>query len=39
VVRTQLENGAAAIEMCLREGHVKAMNTFNRREKEPPAEE
>jgi len=35
MVRKQLENAASAIEMCLRDGHVKAMNTFNRREKEP----
>jgi peptidyl-tRNA hydrolase, PTH1 family len=39
LVRKQLENGAAAIEMCLRDGHVKAMNSFNRREKEPAPEE
>lgn len=39
VLQKQLEDGTAAIEMCLREGYVKAMNTFNRREKEQPAEE
>lgn len=39
LVSRQLETGAAAVETCLRDGHVKAMNTFNRKEKEPPAEE
>ncbi len=39
LVRKQLETGTAAIEMCLRDGHVKAMNSFNRKEKEPSAGE
>ncbi len=33
-VKKQIEDAASAVEMCLREGVAKAMNTFNRREKE-----
>lgn len=33
-VRKQIEDAASAVEMCLREGVAKAMNTFNKRDKE-----
>ena len=38
LVRKQIENAGSAIELCLREGHVKAMNLFNRRQKDVPEE-
>ncbi len=34
VVRKQIEDAASAVEMCLREGVAKAMNTFNKRDRE-----
>lgn len=36
LVREQIHDAASAVEMCLREGVVKAMNTFNRRDKVNP---
>ncbi len=37
-LKGQIESAASAIELCLREGHVKAMNMFNRRKKTTPEE-
>ncbi len=34
-VRKQIEDAASAVEICLREGHVRAMNLFNRRPRDP----
>jgi len=38
LVKEQIFDAASAVEMCLKEGVVKAMNTFNRRDKTTPEE-
>lgn len=34
-IKAQIDKAASAVETCLKEGPVKAMNLFNRREREP----
>lgn len=38
LLREQIYDAASAVEMCLKQGVVKAMNTFNRRDKTLPEE-
>jgi len=37
VVRSQIEDAASAVEMCLRDGVTRAMNVYNRRDKDIPS--
>lgn len=37
VVRSQIEDAASAVEMCLRDGVTRAMNVYNRRERDIPS--
>jgi PTH1 family peptidyl-tRNA hydrolase len=37
VVRSQLDDAASAVEMCIRDGVTRAMNVYNRRDRDIPS--
>jgi PTH1 family peptidyl-tRNA hydrolase len=37
VIRSQIEDAASAVEMCLRDGLTRAMNVYNRRDRDIPS--